>query len=120
MAGAGYSYEEGAFYGKCWASEYRILDDTRLLGTSNSLIQHIDLTISESENYGDSHQEGTVLLSEPILVQSTLRTVLKDRRILTLGLASCFFEGSMYLYVQSPLVMCLNLRVFSFLVPPSR
>ncbi len=31
--------------------------------------------------------------------KSVLKTVLTDRRILTLGLASCFFEGSMYLFV---------------------
>ena len=34
-----------------------------------------------------------------IPAKSVLKVVLTDRRILTLGLASCFFEGSMYLFV---------------------
>ena len=48
-----------------------------------------------SENYGDSHQGAT----SDIPVKNALKTVLTDKRILTLGLASCFFEGSMYLFV---------------------
>ena len=48
-----------------------------------------------SENYGDSHQGET----PDIPVKNALKTVLTDKRILTLGLASCFFEGSMYLFV---------------------
>jgi len=47
------------------------------------------------ENYGDSRQGET----SEVPVKNALTTVLMDKRILTLGLASCFFEGSMYLFV---------------------
>ncbi|KAI9826614.1 MAG: hypothetical protein M1832_006210 [Thelocarpon impressellum] len=46
------------------------------------------------ENYGDSAQQSTVHPEK-----SALRLVFEDKRILTIGLASCFFEGSMYLFV---------------------
>ncbi|KAH6679578.1 hypothetical protein B0J14DRAFT_614727 [Halenospora varia] len=57
-----------------------------------------------SENYGDSHtQSNPPSLSSPSshspATKSVLQTILTDKRILTLGLASCFFEGSMYLFV---------------------
>ncbi|KAN0119994.1 DUF791 domain containing protein [Hyaloscypha variabilis] len=55
-----------------------------------------------TENYGDSHQSSEAPAStaaSPVPAKSVLKTVLTDRRILTLGLASCFFEGSMYLFV---------------------
>jgi hypothetical protein len=47
------------------------------------------------ENYGDSHPAE----NSDVPVKNALKTVLTDKRILTLGLASCFFEGSMYLFV---------------------
>ncbi|KAG0651297.1 Molybdate transporter [Hyphodiscus hymeniophilus] len=43
-----------------------------------------------SENYGESRQGE---MSE-VPVKSALKTVFTDKRVLTLGLASCFFEGS--------------------------
>jgi len=48
-----------------------------------------------NENYGDSRQGEET----SVPAKNALRTVLSDKRILTLGLASCFFEGSMYLFV---------------------
>ena len=47
------------------------------------------------ENYGDSHQRET----SDAPVKNVLKTVFTEKRILTIGLASCFFEGSMYLFV---------------------
>ena len=47
------------------------------------------------ENYGDSHQGET----SEVPAKNALNAVLTDKRIMTLGLASCFFEGSMYLFV---------------------
>ncbi|TVY42640.1 Molybdate-anion transporter, partial [Lachnellula cervina] len=55
-----------------------------------------------SENYGDSHDCDPNLANltpQVAPAQSILKTIINDRRILTLGLASCFFEGSMYLFV---------------------
>ncbi|KAF4632854.1 hypothetical protein G7Y89_g5258 [Cudoniella acicularis] len=55
-----------------------------------------------TENYGDSHTQGdppTLSTSPTPPAKSVLKTILTDKRILTLGLASCFFEGSMYLFV---------------------
>ncbi|TVY22179.1 Molybdate-anion transporter [Lachnellula hyalina] len=49
------------------------------------------------ENYGNSHDVDPNPAN--ITPQSILKTILTDKRILTLGLASCFFEGSMYLFV---------------------
>ncbi|KAI9818838.1 MAG: hypothetical protein M1827_007659 [Pycnora praestabilis] len=46
------------------------------------------------ENYGDSANKDS-----SVPATSALSAVLKDKRILTIGLASCFFEGSMYLFV---------------------
>ncbi|CZR51912.1 probable major facilitator superfamily domain-containing protein 5 [Phialocephala subalpina] len=51
-----------------------------------------------NENYGDSHHSETPSPSAPP-TKSALKIVFSDKRILTLGLASCFFEGSMYLFV---------------------
>jgi len=48
-----------------------------------------------TENYGDSHSSSES--STP--PKDALKTFFTDKRILTLGLASCFFEGSMYLFV---------------------
>jgi hypothetical protein len=48
-----------------------------------------------NENSGDSRQGEET----SVPAKNALRTVLSDKRILTLGLASCFFEGSMYLFV---------------------
>lgn len=48
-----------------------------------------------NENYGDNHNAGEV----DVPAKNVLRIVFSDKRILTLGLASCFFEGSMYLFV---------------------
>ncbi|TAQ90290.1 hypothetical protein B7494_g1369 [Chlorociboria aeruginascens] len=48
-----------------------------------------------SENYGDS---GDKEQSE-VPAQSIVKLVITDHCILALGLASCFFEGSMYLFV---------------------
>jgi MFS transporter, MFS domain-containing protein family, molybdate-anion transporter len=48
-----------------------------------------------SENYGDSRRGE----ESNIPAKNALKTVFSDKRILTLGLASCFFEGSMYLFV---------------------
>ncbi|KUJ22991.1 DUF791-domain-containing protein [Mollisia scopiformis] len=54
-----------------------------------------------TENYGDSHHSPTSpsSFSSSTQAKSALQIVFTDQRILTLGLASCFFEGSMYLFV---------------------
>lgn len=49
-----------------------------------------------TENYGDSHQTSESSTGPQL---DALKTFFTDKRILTLGLASCFFEGSMYLFV---------------------
>jgi hypothetical protein len=49
----------------------------------------------QNENYGDSRKGE----ESDIPAKNVLRIVFSDKRILTLGLASCFFEGSMYLFV---------------------
>ncbi|KAH8724640.1 hypothetical protein GQ44DRAFT_827315 [Phaeosphaeriaceae sp. PMI808] len=59
------------------------------------------------ENYGASHREGsegaTLLQQEEAesthSPSSTLRTILRDRSILVLALTSCFFEGSLFLFI---------------------
>ncbi|EKD15222.1 putative major facilitator superfamily domain-containing protein [Drepanopeziza brunnea f. sp. 'multigermtubi' MB_m1] len=48
------------------------------------------------ENYGDSHNTSE---TSTVVHKDALKTFFTDKRILTLGLASCFFEGSMYLFV---------------------
>ncbi|KAI9673045.1 MAG: hypothetical protein M1817_003209 [Caeruleum heppii] len=48
-----------------------------------------------SENYGDSTESS----SSGVPAKSALRLILEDKRLLAIGLASCFFEGSMYLFV---------------------
>lgn len=55
-----------------------------------------ELTFSKNENYGDSAANET---NDNPTKSGAIATVLLDRRILSLGLASCFFEGSMYLFV---------------------
>ncbi|KAI9702840.1 MAG: hypothetical protein M1836_008054 [Candelina mexicana] len=50
-----------------------------------------------SENYGDSADTGDK--KSETSPTNALMTVLHDKRIMTIGLASCFFEGSMYLFV---------------------
>ncbi|RDL37202.1 putative major facilitator superfamily-containing protein 5 [Venustampulla echinocandica] len=55
-----------------------------------------------TENYGDSHTEDATSSkssSATVPAKNALKTIISDKRILTLGLASCFFEGSMYLFV---------------------
>lgn len=53
-----------------------------------------------TENYGDSHQSSDSTTSTTTApAKSALKTFFTDKRILTLGIASCFFEGSMYLFV---------------------
>jgi len=48
-----------------------------------------------SENYGDNNSTE----ESDVPAKNVLKIVFSDKRILTLGLASCFFEGSMYLFV---------------------
>ncbi|TVY84696.1 Molybdate-anion transporter [Lachnellula suecica] len=48
-----------------------------------------------SENYGDSHSQDRT----PASLSPQVNARQQNKRILTLGLASCFFEGSMYLFV---------------------
>ncbi|KAH7095338.1 hypothetical protein FB567DRAFT_512382 [Paraphoma chrysanthemicola] len=66
------------------------------------------VTISKywGENYGAAHDdtsEGAALLQEEgeprRLPTGTLRTILRDRNILVLALTSCFFEGSLFLFI---------------------
>ncbi|PVH96804.1 major facilitator superfamily domain-containing protein 5 [Periconia macrospinosa] len=61
-----------------------------------------------SENYGaawdDDSIEATNLLSaedgkEPTPTKSAVSMVVKDKNILTLALTSCFFEGSLFLFI---------------------
>lgn len=52
---------------------------------------------SWTENYGDSGITTSETSTAP--AKDVLKIVFTDKRILTLGLASCFFEGSMYLFV---------------------
>ncbi len=56
------------------------------------------MIFQQNENYGDSHHSVESTPS-PNPTKTVLRTVLTDKKILTIGLASCFFEGSMYLFV---------------------
>lgn len=67
-----------------------------------SQLQYISLenvlTVFQTENHGDSHKTSdTATTSTP--AKNALKIFFTDKRILTLGLASCFFEGSMYLFV---------------------
>lgn len=54
------------------------------------------ILIGWTENYGDSHQTSE---TSALPQRDVLKTFFTDKRILTIGLASCFFEGSMYLFV---------------------
>ncbi|KAH8601190.1 hypothetical protein B0O99DRAFT_736423 [Bisporella sp. PMI_857] len=64
-------------------------------------ITFIVISSTWNENYGDSHQEKSSESPQSPQPPATnaLQTILLNKRILTLGLASCFFEGSMYLFV---------------------
>jgi MFS family permease len=62
-----------------------------------------------NENYGDSHSALVSIpssdappitqLATPVVKQNALKTIFTNPRILILGLASCLFEGSTYLFV---------------------
>ncbi|CAL3962569.1 hypothetical protein PZA11_000309 [Diplocarpon coronariae] len=49
-----------------------------------------------TENYGDSYGASE---ASTVPQKDALKTFFTDKRVLSLGLASCFFEGSMYLFV---------------------
>src|SRR5690349_18360179 len=99
--------EESSIHGKRFFTHDCFLDHLGVLGKQDySFSEMISTTadVSQSENYGDSHtQSNPPSLSSPSshspATKSVLQTILTDKRILTLGLASCFFEGSMYLFV---------------------
>ena len=50
---------------------------------------------AQKENYG-SKSSNTNSLQD---IRTGIMTILKDKRIFSLGIASCFFEGTMYLFV---------------------
>jgi hypothetical protein len=70
----------------------------------------------QGENYGDSHdaKEST---TPP---QNSLKIFFTDKRIMILGLASCFFEGSMYLFVffWTPALKAAQIHTASYEDPP--
>lgn len=98
MACGCYRDEEISFHGQCRTTCHIIFYYFCILGKNNPYYHHpseITDTGLQNENYGDSRQEKT----NKVPAQNALKTVFTDRRILTIGLASCFFEGSMYLFV---------------------
>lgn len=52
--------------------------------------------MEQPENHGSSSTSSRTTLSD---LKDGIATILSNKRILSLGLASCFFEGSMYLFI---------------------
>ena len=61
----------------------------------------------QTENFGENQVSKKVVSTQssdensPLIERKpdTIRTIFTDKRVISLGLASCFFEGSMYLFV---------------------
>ncbi|RDW75170.1 putative major facilitator superfamily-containing protein 5 [Coleophoma cylindrospora] len=62
------------------------------------IISFMIISRTWTENYGDSGNVSETSNST-VPAKNVIKMVFTDQRILTLGLASCFFEGSMYLFV---------------------
>ena len=73
------------------------------------------ISVYWTENYGDSNKKEES--STP--PKKALTAIFSDKRILTLGLASCFFEGSMYLFVflWTPTLKAAQVQIGSNPVP---
>lgn len=62
-----------------------------------TLLPHLShlLMSTQKENYGSKSAETNSLQD----IKTGVTTILKDKRIFSLGIASCFFEGTMYLFI---------------------
>ena len=74
------------------------MDHTVYLGTNLIISSSSPIDLLQSENYGDIKSEFQRTDASPP-PPNALKSALMDKRILSLGLTSCFFEGTMYLFV---------------------
>ncbi|TVY18763.1 Molybdate-anion transporter [Lachnellula arida] len=71
---------------------------------SKNWVRFDEILAREGENYGESGPSKMSMLDMEgkgieAPAKSTLRLFLDDKRLLALGVTSCFFEGSMYIFI---------------------